>query len=173
MEKQKVIVDPDKRDDRGIVYCPFTDLEDGSCRLRPALKSTLSALQCFFSGDNGQPCPLKAGVVEVCLAPIRFEETKDSKPKTQNIQYPPDFKPDCNITYDGKEGWAKLTLPALGEMMRTLAAQAGSPPRAFTMPIDLKVQDVPLTNTIWISPDIAAAIEEHMKQQKQKNKKDS
>lgn len=94
-------------------------------------------------------------------------ENKTPGPK---INYPAGFEPGGNITFDGKEGKAKLTLPALGEIMRQIAGPQGPPPRVFTMPVELKVQDVPLTNTIWISPDIGAAIDEHMKQQKQKIK---
>lgn len=100
-------------------------------------------------------------------------KTKDQKLKTKNINYPAGFVPGGNITYDGKEGKAKLTLPALAEIMKQTAGPQGPPPRVFTMPIEAKSmgEGCPMINTIYISPDIAAAIEEHMKVQKQKNKK--
>ncbi len=100
----------------------------------------------------------------------RLKRNKNKIKAGPAIQYPPGFTPDCNVTFDGKAGMAKLTLPALGEIMRMLGAQIGKKPRVFTMPIELKKIDAPLVNVIWISPDIAAAIEEHMITTKEKKK---
>lgn len=92
---------------------------------------------------------------------------KNEKPDDKTIQYPAGFVPGGNITYDGKAGQAKLTISALIEIMK----QIGSPPRAMIIPINLVSLDAAtmITNTIWMSPDIAEAIEEHMTEQKKKN----
>ncbi len=93
-------------------------------------------------------------------------KNKKQKKASPAINYPPGFKPDCNVTFDGKAGLAKLTLPALGEIMRQLGIGSGEKPKVFTMDIELKQIEVPLKNKIWISPDIAEAIDEHMSTQK-------
>lgn len=92
-------------------------------------------------------------------------EADKQKKDGRTIQYPAGFIPGGNITYDGKAGQAKLTIGALSEIMK----QLGPPPRAMIMPITLTKIDAPLTNTIWMTADIAAAIEEHMTAQKQKD----
>ena len=82
----------------------------------------------------------------------------------KTFQYPPGFVPDGNITYEGKKGKAKLSLPALVEIMK----QIGPRPRIFTMDIKLIEIGAPLENTIWMTSDIAAAIEDHMITSKEK-----
>lgn len=113
-------------------------------------------------------------VCEDCQKVDREKLDADKKNKDdRTIRYPAGFEAGGNITYDGKEGKAKLTMPALAEILKQIAGPQGPPPRVFTMPIEAKSMGAgcPMVNTIYISPDIAAAIEEYMKEQKQKNKK--